>query len=355
MKNKNIAPLKNITYYKGIDGLRAYSVMLVLFTHLGGYRFMVEHNIDLLWPILSGSAGVNFFFVISGFLISDILLKQKIKNKLSFKNFIFRRALRIFPLYYLFLIIIIVLTMLHVFKIDKVSIFAAALYLTKFLPRAYISGHLSHTWSLAVEEHFYLLWPLLLFKMQLKNIGKVILFGILVCIVVLFILLFNYGNEYAYRYTIPAAAPILFGSYLAYLRNTYLRFSSIFSKRNTILSIIVIACVLIFIPQQYSVFYWLLNAVVFFFIIGYMITYQASSLVSLFENSVLSYIGKISYGIYIWQGLFIGTGPGGKILIAGINFGAFPLNIVMTLLFSMLSYHLFELKFLRLKDKFFSA
>jgi peptidoglycan/LPS O-acetylase OafA/YrhL len=84
-------------YYKGLNGLRAFSVFLVIASHLKSLEFLTKVHLRCLWTILSGNAGVNLFFLISGFLITEILIRQKKSKKLSIKNFIFRRILRIFP------------------------------------------------------------------------------------------------------------------------------------------------------------------------------------------------------------------------------------------------------------------
>ncbi|MDB5088612.1 MAG: hypothetical protein JWR09_2606 [Mucilaginibacter sp.] len=112
-------------YLPGLDGLRAVSIMLVLAGHfLIGTKWV---------DYLPGSIGVNIFFVISGFLITTILFKEKVKHgNISFRLFYFRRVLRIFPLVYLYLVILLILN--HVFDLHTTPrmFIVAGLYIGNF-------------------------------------------------------------------------------------------------------------------------------------------------------------------------------------------------------------------------------
>ena len=346
----------NAYYYKGLNGLRAISVFLVIAMHLQSYDFFKEYHLIRFWPFLGGNAGVNLFFCISGFLITEILIRQKLANKLSLKVFIIRRTLRIFPLYYFFLAIVLLLTLLHVITVSKVTLLASAFYFSNFLPVTHISTVLGHTWSLAVEEHFYLLWPIIFIKCTIKAIGKIILLGVALCILAYFIIIcFGSGTLFRlYQFTIPAILPILFGSYLAYFKNfSYKKFEKMFSGFSFIIPVIAFLIIVLF-PSINSIFFPLFNSVVYFFMIGYLVQYQNSRVTNFLEYPALAYIGKISYGLYIWQGFFIGSGSHIDIVIFGCTISKFPINLCLTFIFSVLSYHFFEQKFLKLKDRYFN-
>lgn len=153
-----IKPAAGFTYLPAVDGLRALSILLVMgFHQLGPASGWIGQK-------LSGWAGVDLFFIISGFLISSILLKERDRDgTFSLKNFYVRRWLRICPAYYLFLAFMFAF-MLWRGQHDYSAFAIAGLYLTNvdmaaawgLLPPR--SG-LIHTWSLSVEEQFYLLWP----------------------------------------------------------------------------------------------------------------------------------------------------------------------------------------------------
>ena len=154
----NFSSFSHFSYIPALDGLRALSILLVMGFHQLGPAT------GWLGQKLSGWAGVDLFFIISGFLISSILLKEQDREgTFSLKNFYARRWLRICPAYYLFLAFMFGF-MLWRGQHDYSAFAIAGLYLTNLdmafgwglLPP---SSGLIHTWSLSVEEQFYLLWP----------------------------------------------------------------------------------------------------------------------------------------------------------------------------------------------------
>jgi peptidoglycan/LPS O-acetylase OafA/YrhL len=148
-----------------IDGLRAVAVTAVLLFHLQLPGFSL------------GWAGVNLFFVISGFLITGILLKSR-DTRDFFKNFYIRRALRIFPIYYLVFAAIAVWAVARDANIDDAGYYA--LYLQN-IPlgsgnwQSAFPGFFTHTWSLAIEEQFYWLWPLLIWRATPRGLAWTLL------------------------------------------------------------------------------------------------------------------------------------------------------------------------------------
>jgi peptidoglycan/LPS O-acetylase OafA/YrhL len=137
-----------------LDGLRGIAVLLVLWAHfppdLGGNTIRVMNRI-----FQPGYLGVDIFFVLSGFLITRILLYGRFNNK-PLKNFLIRRAFRIFPIYYLLILLLL-------FIEPGEYLFWCATYLSNFVFSFDLSPNpMRHTWSLCVEEHFYMVWPLLI-------------------------------------------------------------------------------------------------------------------------------------------------------------------------------------------------
>ena len=154
-----------------LDGIRGLAVVMVVLYH---YTLPATSDIGTAWQHLVrgyGWAGVDLFFVLSGFLITGILLESKHKAH-YFRNFYARRILRIFPLYYGYLVLVLWLAPLMVPKIRAAErIGGDAIwywcYLQNFSIAQYAqwphSQYLNHLWSLAVEEQFYLVWPLIIF------------------------------------------------------------------------------------------------------------------------------------------------------------------------------------------------
>lgn len=156
-------------YLPALDGLRALAVLLVLWTHVP--RDMPGYPTWLSWlasGIEPGYLGVDLFFVLSGFLITRILLVERDAGR-PLRWFLLRRALRIFPIYYLLLLALAVLR-------PGPELPWCALYLGNFwLSTSPLHTPLRHTWSLCVEEHFYLLWPLLLLVVPRSRLPVVLL------------------------------------------------------------------------------------------------------------------------------------------------------------------------------------
>src|SRR5215208_833462 len=155
----------------GLDGLRAIAFLLVFALHTDYLQI--------------GWVGVSLFFVLSGFLITGILLdmKKALSSKEYFFKFYGRRFLRIFPLYYLYLLLIVLLTTWLIsipfrprymqIVLDQIWYAAAYVYDFFFATAAFQQSHfLDHFWSLSVEEQFYILWPLLILLNPAKSLKK---------------------------------------------------------------------------------------------------------------------------------------------------------------------------------------
>ena len=149
---QSFADFQRARYFPMLDGLRAVSILLVLFFH--------TH--DKLWEPLNGYLGVTLFFVISGFLITTLLLREEDRNgKASIWRFYVRRVFRIFPLYYLALGAVSVLVLGFGMGTHPESYPQRLLLLATYNGEFAGSGTFSHSWSLGIEEKFYLVWPFL--------------------------------------------------------------------------------------------------------------------------------------------------------------------------------------------------
>src|SRR5262245_27542843 len=194
---------------------------MVVSTHLGTTIFITGGSRALAF--LSGDGGVIIFFALSGFLITHLLKREYDRTgTISIPNFYLRRILRIFPLYFLILLLTAIVS-LSIYTVASLRALAiAAIYMTNFIPAAWYSSSLGHTWTLAVEEHFYLFWPLALTLLGFRR-GRAIVFMCIVVgcsIVSLNILLsvsFITDNFFIYRWTPIAVASIAFGCLCALL------------------------------------------------------------------------------------------------------------------------------------------
>jgi len=174
----------NKEHLPALDGVRGIAVLLVIFHHVKVFSGLAGNSLaDKVfgWVGKNGSIGVDLFFVLSGFLITGVLLSSK-GTPHYFRNFYLRRTLRIFPLYYLYLVLIFFVAS-HFYLPLKLS-FKEQLWFWSYLANFkwfFYNGEiasfivLAHLWSLAIEEQFYLCWPFLISGFHLKKIKKVLL------------------------------------------------------------------------------------------------------------------------------------------------------------------------------------
>src|SRR5579885_3225639 len=176
----SLAGRGNITtsHIPALDGLRGIAILLVLWFHFRGY--LGGEPIQCTLAIIGefGWIGVDLFFVISGFLITRILLQTKEKPD-YFRSFYTRRALRIFPLYYASLAVLFLAPMSfmsHSLPVahDRLWFW---IYLANWNPlfEQIRPGSAAHFWSLSVEEQFYLVWPLLVWALSRKQFERVVM------------------------------------------------------------------------------------------------------------------------------------------------------------------------------------
>jgi peptidoglycan/LPS O-acetylase OafA/YrhL len=172
---------------KELDGWRAVSVLLVILHHLGAYQLanLVSPHVRLT-AILEdcGPLGVKVFFVISGFVICRLLILEESRyGAVSLKTFYVRRVFRILPPFFLYVGVISLLLSVRLLNDSWSGICNGALFLYDFVPAERGSWFIGHTWSLAVEEQFYLVFPAL--WVLTKRIGRNRVFPVVFCLIVL--------------------------------------------------------------------------------------------------------------------------------------------------------------------------
>ena len=290
--------MRRLPYIPQLDSFRFFSVFLV----------MMYHWLPDIALFHNGGAGVTFFFVLSGYLISSNLLylKKAIgtgETTLSsaFLQFYYRRILRIFPLYYL-----VIFSLLLIIP----AVFAGkfvwySLYMANFL----IFHHqawpdmLSHFWSLCVEEQFYLIWPLLIFSVRWRQLTK--LFIGTICISILFQAYFIYIVPNRFLGVLPLSQFDTFGmgALLAYLPFSKWQ-PSWLEKKPVVISLFAGSVLLTIVVLNIS---WPSAFFNLTFSVGaLLIIHQAQKgfkgvIGWILDLPVLQYLGRISYGLYIYH------------------------------------------------------
>jgi peptidoglycan/LPS O-acetylase OafA/YrhL len=161
----------------GLDGLRAISILCVIVAHL---LWVPSFPFKVISRFMNpADLGVRTFFVISGFLITTLLLREKDRSgTISLGNFYCRRTLRIFPAYYAFLACTFLLASFRVIQLERADYFLTMTYTFNFKPALFGSNTtwwVGHTWSLAIEEQYYFLWPLVVRKCSVRTLKRVLI------------------------------------------------------------------------------------------------------------------------------------------------------------------------------------
>lgn len=292
-----------IKHISGLNGIRAIAVLMVIVYH----RFPADHFLKIM-PI--GHFGVDIFFVLSGYLISRILLNGAIKidNNTAtafqlIKSFVIRRSLRIFPIYYLLLFVLYINDGIvgNSFRDNFLWYF---FYGSNFL--VYFEGKwfgcLAHLWSLAVEEQFYLVWPFLVLVLFRKRLLTLVIATIVIG--TFSPLLFD---GITYVLTISCINAFGIGALLAYVELRRPEWQTTFVKTVNVLA--AVSFLLIFVHYfvvALPVFSdRLLVSIIAVALIAYCRFHQESFLVTrILENKMLSFIGLISYGVYLYHNVF---------------------------------------------------
>ncbi len=312
-----------------LDGLRAISITLVVLSHLVKWKHV---SLDVVGSY--GTLGVHVFFVLSGYLITSLLLKEYERSStISLREFYIRRAFRIFPAAFVFLAVV---TALYWRQMHWYHIAAALFYVANMdISRPWIFGHL---WSLSIEEQFYLLWP---FAVKKWHRYRTV---VLLCVFV--------------------GAPVFRAALYAFkVRSGLLGSLPIYADQ------LAVGCLLaIFAPRLPKVSGYLALAMVFavIFVPWFPATSPARTLFMLFiarpmlhvsiaglvlhviqvpyralNWTPVVWLGRISYSVYLWQELFCSN--------PALHLGY--VLVVPTLACACLSYYLVEQPMLRLRER----
>jgi peptidoglycan/LPS O-acetylase OafA/YrhL len=322
-----------------LDGIRAISILMVILGHLSRTRGM---PIDLSHAEAYAEFGVRVFFVISGFLITSILLSEHgSTGQIALKRFYVRRAYRIFPAAYAFMLVTFVI---YWKSLSAVAMLLAATYSSNYHPRPW---PLAHLWSLAVEEQFYLLWPAILacfFRFRTKVVVAVIL-GTPLLNVALFY--FKSANNVVGFWFPTVADGLAMGCLLSLAQPILRRFNHILGGWPMLaVTLVTVASPAFVLPESRmgAIFYQLgvrtlQNA-------GIALSIHNAVLASwrLLNGRIISWFGVISYSLYLWQQPFLNRN-------SAAVWTSFPLNLALALLCAILSYYFIEKPVLRLRSR----
>ena len=340
-----------------LDGLRALSIGLVVIGHaiatMPRMPFWLFRGIAILG---NGGLGVSFFFVISGYLITHLLLSElRVSGTVSFHNFYLRRVTRIFPAFYCYLSFISLAAIFRWIKLSAADVLLAATFTWNYLPFGTGSWWLGQTWSLCIEEQFYLLWPITLVYLGPKKAARL---AVLIILLEPPIRVASYILWPSYRSRIPVmlhtrADVLMFGCLLALLQEN-VRFREILARFTRPVPIVAIAAFLfIFEPilsDRFRGGYVLsvgltLEAASIALIVFALIRPSESVIWSIFNSRPMNWLGKRSYGLYLWQQLFL-TRKNATIM------GLFPINIIAAVVASAASFRFVEQPVMRERARF---
>jgi peptidoglycan/LPS O-acetylase OafA/YrhL len=327
-----------------LDGLRAVSILLVLLGHVGGTRGLARVNLGI------GDyahLGVVVFFVISGFLITGLLLSETAsKGRVSLARFYARRTLRLFPACYVYLAVVSALWVAGVVRLTERDLWHAATYTSNFISKP--SWELGHLWSLSVEEQFYLLWPCVFIALTPRRAvgaaAAVVALGPVARVVAWFA-----GAPYKDLELFPLVADSLaIGCLLAMARHRLEAQPTYLQLFRPVYSLGILALILVMNRYRSYSPVWVLGTSVINIGIAILVhrsVYRSGDWVGrMFNWRPVVLVGTISYSLYLWQQLFLNRH-------SDLWINGFPQNLAFAIAAAIASYVLLEKPLLGLRHR----
>jgi peptidoglycan/LPS O-acetylase OafA/YrhL len=358
----------NALYIPTLDGWRAIAIVLVLICHssdqlMRGVAAMLGRASAMdVRPL--GLLGVQIFFALSGFLITTRLLEEERHfGNISLRQFYLRRAFRILPAALGFLAVVGALAWFGMLEVTAGRWLSAALFFANY-STAKTSWYLGHFWSLAVEEHFYMIWPLMFIgfgwpKGRLRS-------------VIIMLLLVTIWRGVAFKYQLTFSDPavfwgrtdivadnLLFGVASALIYDQpelWARWRILIVSR--IFSLLLLALVLsttLLEPHDWKVwmFFWSFKATAIPLLIGGTVLRAQAGATTPLESSTMRWVGRLSYSLYLWQQLFLvwdeSQVPGLALL------QTIPLNYACAVACAYVSYRWLEKPMIRFGRRFLNS
>ena len=330
-----------------LDGLRALSILVVLLAHLSGTAGFGRLPIWLTEGL--AVLGVRVFFVISGFLITSLLLREEADTgTVSLRHFYLRRTLRIFPAFYAYAAVIAVVGWLGRLQLHRFDLLAAVTYTTNYHHQR--SWYLGHLWSLAVEEQFYLLWPFLMKYLGGRRAAGLALATVILSPLLRFALLVDAPSfRQGIGETFPTVADaIATGCLLACHRariDAWPRLTA-FLRGPRFWSIPAVALGAAFVPS--AKVDCLLGQTIanlgIALVIDRMVRFPEALSGRFLNARPVVFVGVLSYSLYLWQQPFLARE-------SHRGTASFPLNLALTIALALCSHYLIERPALRFRAR----
>lgn len=336
-----------------LDGLRAVAITLVVLSHRAPSPG-AESFLRVMGLFSAGHLGVTVFFVLSGFLITLLLLREHSDNgRVSLRKFYVRRGLRLVPAYGAYLVCVAVLVCGGWIRLPGRFWVAALTYTMCFMPYLQRGWQLAHLWSLSVEEHFYLIWPLLLVALKPKRALALIAVYVVASPLIRYLIWWKFPHALDIDYCSPSQMEsIATGCLLAGLVHLdkglrFLAFLRAYAGRVAMIGLIGLALSIAMarILWRFDVLFGDPSNAFFIAIIMAGLLFMRDGVVNRVLNAKsVVLVGVLSYSIYLWQQLFMTRS----------TYWAcrWPVNVILALAAAGLSYAFIEMPFLRIKGRF---
>jgi peptidoglycan/LPS O-acetylase OafA/YrhL len=353
-------------YHPELDVLRFFAFLAVFIHHslssdVAAYMQKGLPEWVAKWcaaAVLSGGLGVDLFFALSSYLITELLIREYLlRGKLDWRSFYVRRALRIWPLYYLFIAACVLIVPL--FLVDSLSgwhliafLFFSANWSCAAL--GYPASVAAPLWSISVEEQFYASWPLLLSRIGINRIVHICIAMLIIAQVTRLLLWsLDAGHTAVWCNTFARLDPIAGGALLAAcLRGNVPRLTNFMR-----ISLLIVGGLLFVCAARFGNFYGAGSLFLYpaatigaISVICAILRKQERGLRQSLIRRALIYLGRISYGLYVWHLLAIAITV--KIASSKYPIPKPVLAFLITVLISICSYHVIERPFLRWKERF---
>lgn len=349
-------------YIYGLDGLRAISILIVLVSHFG------------FGNIIPGGFGVTIFFFISGFLITRLLISEQNKRQgqIDLKNFYIRRFLRLMPALYVFIVFVCVLALFFNLKLYLIQILSACFYLVNYYDIASEALELpnrilpwGHLWSLAVEEHFYLLFPFAITIFGKKHDNRIRFISILILASAAWRFfgfeVLKFTDNHIYLATECRIENILWGSLLAVLMDgahqSKNRISKLIGWHWVAIGLGGIIFSLLYRNEEFrATWRYSIQSISIFILVFNLYAFKTLNFaIKILDMKIFRFLGRLSYSLYLWHfpvlwafyqsiNMEIGLKP------LPINYAIYAALISFGL--ACASYYLVERPFFELRKKF---
>ena len=356
-----------VEFDKGIDAVRFlafFLVFLVHFVYKGGNSIEVpadSYSAHFLIKDLSkfGSEGVTIFFCLSAYLLSRLLILEQIETKsISIKRFYIRRALRIWPLYFLYLFISLIISTvaksegIHKVELPWLGTFTYNWYQI-FIGES--RGLAAHLWSISIEEQIYLFLPILLLCFKVKRVTSLAI--LLVAVGFFSKVIFTFADIQIYRNTFAyldvVGIGILYAIYEIEVKQAFNRWRRYYIFFGGLAALIYVHFFSNTKNNLFDIFSFGLTGILTIFLL--LIFNQDSAKSVPLWKQALAYLGRRSYGMYIYHWLILTIIVSRKMFYSenqGISLLGVAFSLFLTILVSIVSYRFYEKPFLNIRRKF---